>query len=311
VCISAITLAHDLGLTLLDCTQVGNSVKIRIETPLSRLVIRDGLSVNPSGIQLDQSIRNQLYLWRNGERIQPTQAAIRSDSQADMIRWEADIPGKIDDLSVSQRFYAKDSKSAMTITLHRPGKPNQVIQLDADHPTWNQSAPNAGSVVNMIEGFKLAVTHWQFVLLAIGLALVPPYKRTSLYVAATIPVAILLTVFVGFRTPAFCIPLALTVVAITNIWPQPSEEPTKARTGFRVTLALVIGFILGTSISPDTTTTIGLSLGCLAVFITASFLVAILSQKREQLSAKITYSTSIALGMIGTYGLVSFLLNRN
>ena len=308
--LSAISMAHDLGLTMLECTQVADSIKIRIETPLSRLVVSSGLTFSPTGIQLDQSIRNQLFLWRNGNRFQPTQAEIHTDSQADMIRWEAEVPGQIKDLSVSQRFYAKDLKSIMTITLRRPERPTQVIQLDSTHPTWNQPTSLFIFLSNMFDGFESAFRQWQFVFLTIGLALVPTQKKTVTTVTAALPVGILLTVTLGLHATVAVISFALLVVAIANLWPQPSGETANTQTGFRAALFLVTGLIIGTSITTFIATKIGLALGCTASFIIASLLIAILSQKHQKMSSKILYTGSIVVGMAGTYSFVSSLLTK-
>ena len=297
-------LAHDLGLTTIDLSPTSGGTHIRLETPLSRLVVRDSLGPKPTGIQIDQSIRRLLFLRQGNARLQPAAAEIHIDSQADMIRWEATVADQPPSLSLGQRFYPLDQHSVTIVTIHDPSGAAKTVTLTAQRPGWNQSADSP-----LFAGFRDAFLRLDALLLVVALALVPFDGLSVMLGIVALWVGMLVAIRAQGTPPAIATPAALLVVVAANLWPQKSPKLTP---WIRTALALGAGPVLGSIIhsNHNPPSDIGEEIAYLLAFGCIGGLMLALGKKPNPILAKVTYVASLAIGMAGSYWLVSTLLSR-
>ncbi len=305
--LAAVASAHDLSLTTLDLAEVGGHVRLKLETPLSRLVLRDGLSSNPSGIALDQSIRGQLSLVQGNSQIQPEKASIEVDSRADMIRWQTEIPASLNSLGVAKRFYSKDERSVMQISLHDAAGHSRSLILDNHHPSWNadtefQSSPKFARTRDIER-------NWLGLLLAVqlGFWFARGCSLRLLYIAAGI--AFVGGVLLMRGHMASSLPFALVVLSLVCLLPG-QVNPTRSP-WFMVLVASMFGFLICVSVDPILWVRINLLAIFFAITMLTLWATRHLLNRNMSSSQKVIYVASTIFGMVGTYQLILSLTSHS
>lgn len=255
--ISSACVAHDLGMTSLELVGKGKRTHLRLITPLSRLVERSGLSsFQPRPEQLDQAIRRRLALWRGESNLQPAQAALAVDSEADLLTWESDVEGESSTLSLRSRFYPEDSSSRELVTVSQDGGSPVEVVLDANHPSWNDSPTSKADnrfVLMFVAGIQHILGGLDHILFVLGLTLLGGSLRSLLGIVTAFTVAHCTTLTLAALglvqpSPRLIEPLiALSIVAIAteNLRERSSRaDPSKVKE-IRPWIAFGFGLVHG------------------------------------------------------------------
>ena len=206
--------AHDLSLTTLKINGNNGHLRDQVITPLSRLIERARLGTQPRPHQLDQGVRMRIGLTIGAIPGEFGPAQVSVDSANDMLTWQSECLGNINDLKIPRRFYAEDPKSTELLFILREGKPLVSAALDQAHVSWPNKVQSSASLAqsasagNVLKSFET----WTFGLTAcFGLGFLVARSKDAAMASVLLLGGIYTGQIVPLHTPA--LPWMISLIA--------------------------------------------------------------------------------------------------
>ncbi len=291
-----------------------------------------GSVLAPATAELGQALGRRLHLLINNKKLLPETVHIIEDKPNDLLIWQTTNknPTKLKpNIEILDRIFPEDPASTTIVTILDDDLSKEIL-LDSAHPSYHQSHPQdnwAEASSYLQKGILHILSGPDHILFILALLLLGGSLRSLLCIVTAFTVAHSVTLSVAVagivRPPAQVIEpliaLSIVAVAVENLRCLRSKNNAKeltAKRDFRAYYAFAFGLIHGFGFAGALLEAnlvgpalwialacfnLGVESGQAMIVAPVAPLLMLLAKKNKDLSDKLIYTGSIAIGLIGAY----------